>query len=69
VLLLLQVRQGRQGEREAIWPQRFQEPFFNLPIQSLRTQALTICSAKLALIGAPAIFGPFALLTGIVQVE
>ncbi len=60
LLLLFQLHQGRQRECEVIWPQRLQEPLFDLPIQSQRTHTLAVCAAKLALVSTTAILGPFA---------
>ena len=68
LLLLLQLSQGCQCERQLVWPQCLQETLLDLRIQSQRAHVLTIWSSKLALVGTTAVDGKFALPTRVVQV-
>jgi len=69
LLLLFQVRQSGERQRHLIWPERFQEPLFDLRIQSQRPHPLAVCSTKLALVSTTPIFGKFALRARVVQMQ
>jgi hypothetical protein len=69
LLLLFQLRQGRERECQLIGLQRLQKPLFNLGIQSQRPHPLAVCSSKLALVGTTPILGIFTLLPRVVEVE
>jgi hypothetical protein len=60
LLLLFQVRQSGERQRQLIWLERLQEALFDLCIQGQSSHPLAVRSAKLALVGATPILRKFA---------
>ena len=69
MLLLFQVRQSGERQRQLIWLERLQEALFDLCIQGQSSHPLAVRSAKLALVGATPILRKFALWARVVQMQ